>query len=479
MKLHLLFAFSASLVVQQLDAQVLSSSISNWKNGAAGAYSIIHDDYGNVGVDGIWQYADTIAYNRGLKFTFGAISGDCEVNRNINGFSSPYAYAKDVMMALHDHEIINHSHTHSCAINRGWSPCNATGWGEIQNTAALNTELNTSHNSITNGTVFQPRYFIFPYDQFTDLANIELANKGYIGSRTGWHVDGFHNPFYKFGYEENDENLFRCQSDGFFRTSVQVFDDNDAGLSTAAQTAVLNSVVDAAIANNEWGNRELHNVGWSGWGHVKVTAYRDHLNYVQSKVNSGELWMPTVSEMLTYQIQKLVYIPASAYNGTDKKITTTFSEDHSIYSGNVASYLSPLTIKVPVTVEIDVAAYTGLIDFQNAVIKQGAQTITDFVLKNNKLYVNLYPHEGSFTIQDPDDVVSAPVYTLDDFEVFPNPSAGIVNVSGPVTQLQLFSSTGELLIESSEAKIDLQRFPQGVYFLSINASSAWVKVVKR
>jgi len=104
------------------------------------------------------------------------------------------------MMAQHNQEIINHSHTHTCAVGRGWSPCDGVGWGEVLGTAIWNTQLNTSHSSIIAGTGFQPRYFIFPYDQFTDAANTELYNKGYLGSRTGWSVDGVHTSFYKYGY---------------------------------------------------------------------------------------------------------------------------------------------------------------------------------------------------------------------------------------------------------------------------------------
>ena len=98
-----------------LTAQTPTGHIANWKNDADGAYSMIHDDYGDSGVDGIWQYADTICSNRGIKFTFGAIANSCETQRNINGYDTPYDYAKDVMMAQHNHEIISHSHTHNCA----------------------------------------------------------------------------------------------------------------------------------------------------------------------------------------------------------------------------------------------------------------------------------------------------------------------------------------------------------------------------
>ncbi|MFT6715618.1 MAG: hypothetical protein ACJA0Q_000245 [Saprospiraceae bacterium] len=461
-----------------LTAQTVPSSIANWKNNAKGAYSIIHDDYGNSGVDGIWQYADTIASNRGLKFTFGAISGDCEEARNINGYSSPYDYAKNVMMAQHDHEIINHSHTHTCAVARGWSPCGATGWGEMVGSPMWNTELNTSHTSIIAGTGFQPRYFIYPYDQFTDAANAELYSKGYIGSRTGWHADGIHTPFYKNGYEANDENLFKPDASGFFRTSVQVFDNIDQGNSESGQTAELNSVADNAIANNEWGNRELHNVGAGGWGSVLVTAYRDHLNYVQSKVSSGDLWMPTVSEALTYQIQKLVYTPVGNYDGGTKKITVTFTEDHSSITADVGTYLGALTIKTPVTIMLDVSAYVGLIDFTKAVVKQGATNIDAFTLDGNTFFVNLYPSDGSFTIEEDIPMSSFTVANHDEFSLYPNPANDVIYVRGEVNKISVFSSAGLELMVSNNNQVDLSALSSGVYFIRINNTSSLKKFVK-
>ena len=53
-----------------LSAQSPTGYIADWKGDANAAYTIIHDDYGDPGVDGIWQYADTICSNRGIKFTF-------------------------------------------------------------------------------------------------------------------------------------------------------------------------------------------------------------------------------------------------------------------------------------------------------------------------------------------------------------------------------------------------------------------------
>lgn len=468
-------------------AQTIPSRVADWKNNAKGAYTIIHDDYGDVGVDGIWQYADTIAFNRGLQFTFGAISSSCEVARTIKGEASPYLYAKNVMIAQHKHEIINHSHTHTCAVNRGWSPCSGTGWGEIENTAAWNTQLHTSHQSILTNTGHQPRYYIYPYDQFTDEANSELASMGYLGSRTGWHIDGIQSPFYKYGYEANDENMFLSDANGFFRTSVQVFDDVDAGKSVALQTSELNSVVDAAIANNQWGNRELHNVGFSGWGYVKVDAYRNHLNYVKTKVASGDLWMGTVSEILTYQIQKLVYNSAAVYDASTSKITVSFMEDNSIVTADVGTYLSGLTIKTPVTVVLDLDNLTALMNFNDITVKQGATVITDYEYRDEKLFVNVYPHQGTFTIEDNALLLSnrnihkneklnpAPSYIL-----YPNPVTTMLSIlNEDVHLMELYTVDGIKIMEVNGNEANVAGLLPGLYYLYLKELGVWKKFIKQ
>lgn len=160
-----------------------TASIATWKNDATGCYNIIHDDYGDRAVDGIWKYADTICSNRGIVFTIGAITSSCEESRSINTYSSPYDYAKNVMMDQHGHEIMNHSHTHSCAVGRaGWGE----NWGSNASSPDFETELSTSTTSIFDNTGHYPRYYIFPYDRFTDNANDRLKELGYIGSRTGF-----------------------------------------------------------------------------------------------------------------------------------------------------------------------------------------------------------------------------------------------------------------------------------------------------
>lgn len=381
-----------------VSAQSPSGSIATWKNNAKGAYTIVHDDYGDTGVDGIWKYADTICSNRDITFTFGAIASSCEVNRSINGYSNPYAYATNVMMAQHNHEIMSHSHTHDCAVgNAGWSPCDALvgdAWGEDVGSYEFNLQLVTAHNSIESNTGFAPKYYIYPYDRFTDAANNKLKEMDYLGSRTGWTSPRAGDASYhRNGYDNSDENTFFPDADGFFRTSVEVFDDVDANKSVQGQIDELNGEVDDAINNSMWANRELHDVGGAGWGAVTVDAYRAHVNYLQTKVSQGDLWVGTVSELMTYQMQKLKYAPNVVYNGVADQVEVSWTSINAQYNVDMNTYLTDLTIKSPITLIVDMDGLTG-----SWAVKQGVNNITDFWIENGNVYVNVYPVNGSVII---------------------------------------------------------------------------------
>lgn len=387
------------ILIAAYSANSQTATVTTWKNEAKGAYSIIHDDYGSYVVDGIWQYADTIASNRGIKFTIGAISSDCETNRNINGYSNPYEYAKDVMIAKHNHEIISHSHTHTCAVGNLWNPCNmgvGKGWAESGDFA---NEIIGCTNSIEKGTGHKPQYYIFPYDKFTNLANDKLKELGYIGSRTGW-TSALDEVFYRNGYNSNDLNSFYPDVDGFFRTSVQVFDD----INTKAPNhdLILNSAVDNAIAKNEWANRELHNVGTSGWGSVSIDGYRKHIDYLQKKVKNGELWVGTISEILTYQIQKLKYEPK--LNKTD---TSTWDVEWTSvnpqYNIDVSKYLENLNYTSSLTLKVDFEGRSG--DWE--ITQNGTPVV--YTVKNKIFYVDVYPHKGAVKFELKNETFPAPI----------------------------------------------------------------------
>ena len=340
------------------------TTISTWKNNAKGVYSFIHDDYGDFGVQGINNYADTIARNRGLKFTFGAITSACEGNTQM--------WTDAIGMIAYGHEIINHSHSHTCAVlQSGW--CETGLWAEPA-TLDFTGELTKSTNLISTKTGSYPRYFIYPYDLFNDAANDFLKSLNYIGSRTG-------------KYNGTESANFNPDVNGFFKTAF-IVDVASGGAQISLSN--LNSYVDQAITNGTWINREMHNVGTSGWGSITVANYRSHLNYLQSKVASNDLWVGTISEVLTYQIQKINFTPTTTYNAGQNKITITWNTP----TFNVTQYLQALTVKSPVTlnVNLDGISSTGLKVFQNGIEISGV-TVSAGIMQ-----FNAYPTNGTITI---------------------------------------------------------------------------------
>jgi len=340
-----------------------SASICKWKNDAIGVYSWIHDDFGDGAVIGINNYADTIARNRNLKFTFGAITASCEAN--------PGMWSDANSMISYGHEIINHSHNHTCAIQLSW--CTDGLWAE-PGTQDFATQLTHSSNLINTNTNHYPRYFIYPYDQFNTAANNHLKSIGYIGSRTGT-------------YNSEESATFTPDQDGFFRNAF-VVDVNSNG--DPISLTNLNSYVDQAIANGTWVNREMHNVGSSGWGSITVANYRAHLNYVKTKVNANQIWVGTVSEILTYQIQKNNYTPSTSYDNINNEVNITWNNP----SFNVAQYLQPLQTKSPVTLKVNMDNLTG-----NYTVTQNGSPVNISKTIGNILYIDVYPHSGPVKIK--------------------------------------------------------------------------------
>lgn len=354
---------SALFALFSISAQNPTTTIATWKNDANGAYSFIHDDYGDFGVRGINDYADTIARNRGIKFTFGAITKACE--------DSPEMWTDAISMINYGHEIINHSHNHYCAVGNSW--CTTGLWAE-PSTEDFATEMTYSTNSINTNTGVYPRYFIYPYDLFNAAANNHLKTLNYIGSRTGT-------------YEGSDPANFTPDADGFFRSALIVDTQDNNGDITAVN---LNYWADYAASNSVWINREMHNVGNSGWGRIGVTDYRNHLNHLKSKMDANELWIGTVSEVLTYQIQKINYTPTTIYSVAENKITITWNTP----SFDVANYLAPLNTKSPVTIKVDLDG----INTSSMIVMQNGIQIVDVIEQNGILQFDAFPHQGTITI---------------------------------------------------------------------------------
>jgi len=76
----------------------------------------------------------------------------------------------------------------------------------------------------------------------------------------------------------------------------------------------------------------------------------------------------------------------------------------------------------------------------------------------------LYLDSISVSIEDP-----VGLNELEPFEVnvYPNPTNGVVNISGEFDIARVYTTTGTLITESVESKIDMSMYTSGVYLISI------------
>ncbi|MCK5921116.1 MAG: hypothetical protein KAG66_09250, partial [Methylococcales bacterium] len=131
---------------------------------------------------------------------------------------------------------------------------------------------------------------------------------------------------------------FRARFDAFY-------EDPTTGQNTHSiynsQGDVLKAYVDDAIQKGGWAVRELHGIEDNYWGSVSLAKYRQHLDYVATKVQSNKIWMDTFSNVTRYRASRTYCGDATAENGA-----IIFSMDSSV---GCTQYATPLSVIVTVT----------------------------------------------------------------------------------------------------------------------------------
>lgn len=342
--LHLISAvfISFCFFLPPLSSQAPTASFATWKDNNKAAYTIIHDDFSNY-VTGIYQHADPIATQRGIKLCFGAITSACGAAE----------WAKARTMIGHGHECVNHSHNHKCGGTAG--QCSGlTRYGVNQ----FAVELDTSTNQIQRNTGVRPRFFIHPYDASSlAIINHLKNNLGYLGARSGTQSVG------------NTSNFT-----DFMRLNYYVYDGSAASLTS------LNTSVNATIASGGYAIREFHGVADGSWNAMTVANYTNHLDFVKSKMDNGLLWSATATEAITYKMQRDAFQPVTAFDVTAGTITVAFTQ---------LKPITPSVLRTPVTLNVKVTGSSGTF---TAV--QNGQTIP-VTRKGDTLCVNIYPHAGA------------------------------------------------------------------------------------
>jgi Ricin-type beta-trefoil lectin domain-like/Secretion system C-terminal sorting domain/Polysaccharide deacetylase len=350
--LPLILAFG--IFMNPLSSQTPSASFATWKDNNKSAYVIIHDDYGDVTTAGIVLHADNEAFTRGIKLTFGAITSVCE--------DQDWTDAKKMMS--HGHECINHSHNHYCAQPVSWCP------SQVYTATDFKTELGLSTDLIRNNTGVSPRFFIHPYDLSTDEVINYLKGLGYLGTRGG-----------------NQEEVNTANYTDPYRLNYHVFQPT-------SKLADLNAGVDVGISSGGLVLRELHGVQDDSWAMVTLANYQSHLNYVKSKMDQKLLWSATITDVITYKMQRDAYQPIVAYTASTNTINVSF---------NTLKTIDPSVLRTPVTVNVNLNGVAGNYD-----VFQGTNVVTS-TRSGNIVSFNVYPNQGAVTLTCKDcNVVTPP-----------------------------------------------------------------------
>lgn len=260
MKLH--FSFFSFLFLVRVALAQPHLYVAPFRHDAAGAYTLIHDDFGAPYASGIEEYIDTMNYNRKLPICFAAITGECDKDD----------WTKANELIAHGHQILNHSMSHKCGQPQSW--CKVDAWDEKD----FPLEIDSSTSMIIKKTGKHPAFFVFPFDLFTDtMIDYLQYTKHYLGARSG---------------KQNELNSAKLDDPFLIRYSV--FRPQD-------QLPVLNEWVDKAIQSKMWAVRVMHGIEDESWAHITAEEYATHLDYVQLQIRQHKLWMATLSDVITYQ----------------------------------------------------------------------------------------------------------------------------------------------------------------------------------
>ena len=261
-------------------SDVSFGSIPKWKNNAKGAYTIFHDDT-------CWDYEESHSKvaapelnKRGLIGAFGLVAVGCDGWDEMPAGSGNWEKSDwdqwDSVRGLidHGHEIVNHSFNHLTIQDGAYSAEKQIDQAsEIMRKALPDVQVD---------------FYIFPQDLFADEHLSRLEGLDYLGARAGtkgqYNSAGSYDPF---------------------RMNFDVHASPTGVGANQHQLIELDEYVDQAISNGTYAIREFHAVvdslpsGDSTWM-IALNEYTEHLDHVEEKVKSGDLWITGPAMVIRY-----------------------------------------------------------------------------------------------------------------------------------------------------------------------------------
>ena len=293
------------VIIISISSNVFSQSveIATWRNNATAAYSIVSDDY-NLHFFGDLNYIHTTTSKRNIPISFAVVAD----------WDNQWNEARDFLLG-DGHEFTTHSMNHAH---------NEENTQEILEWQLLKSQEVIEEKIPGAECVFMCNWGNMNKEGVLDFLKVHR----FIGARGFGRYGGVHT----------------ADFDPFLLNTVFY----QEGLE-----AEIKAVVDNVIANGGYGLNSVHYIGDpTSWGYIDKTPWISHLDYIQSKRASNELWIETVQRVIKYRMEREFYKvnieEASNSNmvisfDTSAEINSSPKVDNSIYNEDLTLIVTTST----------------------------------------------------------------------------------------------------------------------------------------
>jgi peptidoglycan/xylan/chitin deacetylase (PgdA/CDA1 family) len=247
--------------------------IAVWRDDARAAYSIVHDDLCDDGVEGIYRLALPALRRRGLRVGLAAIVRACEEKGRWREVAEASAQG---------HEIASHSYSHARV-----TPENAA------------VEVFGVKEVLERHARHPVDFYVFPYDDFSAATVSQVESAGYRGARAG-------NRNATNGLDQPPVNSAEPRGD--LAVIFDVWPRAYSKYSLYQGVDLLNVHVWDAIERGGWAMRELHGVmrdddapEKNGFGPIPLSIYEKHLDFLAEARQANLVWTDTPSAIIRYR----------------------------------------------------------------------------------------------------------------------------------------------------------------------------------
>ncbi|GHT72629.1 hypothetical protein AGMMS50262_01900 [Bacteroidia bacterium] len=190
--------------------------------------------------------------------------------------------------------------------------------------------------------------------------------------------------------------------------------------------------------------------------------------FVWHNDNAGQIQPPVAIDNIQIQRSEPYDATLNSLKVSQGTLSPAFNPQQYKYTVDVAGNVS--TIYLEAIPNNSRAAIIGANEYFE--LNKGANTFNILVISEDWNYINTYKvvvNRGNVGIDSPE---------AGTFNVYPNPTSGIVYIENPAgTEIQLYNSLGELIFKTKENQIDLSGYLNGVYVLRSGGNI--VKVIKK